>query len=372
MKNYDEMYQSVLSKYDEYLEKKKKHIRIIRHTLPVLACFCLTIVLGVGYWDHFKNLPHIPVQPNIIEEPTIEIPDTTTAETSNTPIQTEDINEAVTTTVSVQSLESDRTASTETAQTEIVTTVATNSESTIVTEPDTDKPIETQVPSTTAPVIQTSMNNERQTTILVQTTEDTTVTTINENIHEIKFGYKDDNSGQYAPSTSKRIVMKCLSFCELGETLGVDVAMADGSFKTVSSDSNVDYVYEVYACDTLNFQNIEDDKIIINGGNKEYKREYLIEEFEFFDINGQYENYDLYHHELTEIDFSHYEQGDSGCIKFSFLKRNTKDPIHPSFMGANQFMYFYVGEQGTSISNISVEDAISNYQIMTISLTGRS
>lgn len=72
MKNYDEMYQSVLSKYDEYLEKKRKRIRTFKRTAPVLACFCLTLVLGVGYWDHFKNLPHIPVQPNIIEEPTTE------------------------------------------------------------------------------------------------------------------------------------------------------------------------------------------------------------------------------------------------------------------------------------------------------------
>ena len=60
MKNYDEMYQSVLSKYDEYQKKKKKRIRTIRRTVPVLACFCLTIVLGVGYLDYFKNLPHIP------------------------------------------------------------------------------------------------------------------------------------------------------------------------------------------------------------------------------------------------------------------------------------------------------------------------
>ena len=71
MKNDDQMFQSVLSRRNEYRERKNKRIRTIRRTVPVLACFCLTIALGVGYWDHFKNLPHIPVQPNIIEESTI-------------------------------------------------------------------------------------------------------------------------------------------------------------------------------------------------------------------------------------------------------------------------------------------------------------
>ena len=372
MKNDDQMYQSVLSRYAEYQETKKNRRKLaIKRTVPVLACFCLTIALGVGYWDHFKNLPHIPVQPNIIEEPTIETPDTTTS-TNNTPNQTEKITELPTTFATVHSSEAEHIASTEAMQTETVTTVATNVESTVVTEPDVDKPAETQIPVTTAPVIQTTiiqttMNNEQQTTTPIQTTEETTVTTINNNIHEIKFGYKDDNGGQSSPSTSKRIVMKCLSFCELGKALSVDVAMADGSFRPINDDSPIDYVYEVYVCNPLNFQNIEDDKILINGNRKEYRREYLKEEFEFFDINGQYDDYDLYHHELTEIDFSCYEQGDSGCIKFSFMKRNTKNPLHPTFMGAIQFMYFYVGEQGTSISNLSIEDAISNYQTVTSS-----
>ena len=70
MKTYDEMYQSVLSKYDKYLEKKKKRNRIIRRTVPVLACLCLTMVFGIGYWDNLKNLPHNPEQTGIIEETT--------------------------------------------------------------------------------------------------------------------------------------------------------------------------------------------------------------------------------------------------------------------------------------------------------------
>ena len=74
MKNYDEMYQSVLSKYDEYLEQKKKRIRTIRRTVPVLVCFCFMLVFGPGHWDHLKDLMHPPIQPDIIEEQPTDTP----------------------------------------------------------------------------------------------------------------------------------------------------------------------------------------------------------------------------------------------------------------------------------------------------------
>jgi len=154
MKTYDEMYQSVLSKYDKYLEKKKKRNRIIRRTVPVLACLCLTIVFGIGYWDNLKNLPHNPEQTGIIEETTIETPDTTTATTvtnNNTTIQTNAHTALVTTTVSIKNTVSDRVTSTETKHTQTVTSVVSETESSIKTESHANKPTETQAPSTTQP-----------------------------------------------------------------------------------------------------------------------------------------------------------------------------------------------------------------------------
>ncbi len=354
MKNYDEMYQSVLSKYDEYLEKKKKRIRTIRRTVPALACFCLTIVLGVGYWDHFKNLTQIPVQPNIIEEPTLEIPDTTTATTSNTPIQTEIKTELASTTAPVQSSEVEHITSTAATQTETITTVATNVESAIVTEPDTDRPAETQAPATSAPV---------------QTTVETPTTTVNLNIHEVEFGYEtEDNTGEHQkPSAPQKIAMKCLNFCELGETLTVEVAMADDSLKPIFYDTAPDYEYKIYVCNPLNFKDVEDEKIIVNEQPKGYRQAFSKEEASLFDINGEINNYDIYHHETAEIDFSNYEVGDSGCIAFCFLAVYSEDPLHPSYMGSIQYMHFYVGEKGISISNLSIEDAIENYQVVTMS-----
>ena len=110
MKNHNEMYQSLLSRYNEHQEKKIKRIRTIRRTVPVLACFCLTIALGVGYWDHFRTLPHIPVQPNIIEEPTSEIPEiTTTASTdANTTINSGTPSEPASTTAPTSNSETER------------------------------------------------------------------------------------------------------------------------------------------------------------------------------------------------------------------------------------------------------------------------
>lgn len=110
MKNHNEMYQSLLSRYEEHQKKKKRRILTIRRTVPVLACFCLTIALGVGYWDHFRNLPHIPVQPNIIEEPTVEIHETTTTASTdaNTTVSSMIPSEPASTTAPTSNSETER------------------------------------------------------------------------------------------------------------------------------------------------------------------------------------------------------------------------------------------------------------------------
>ncbi|HQM01859.1 MAG TPA: hypothetical protein PLH98_15105 [Ruminococcus flavefaciens] len=372
MKNYDEMYQSVLSKYDEYLEKKKKRIRMIRRTVPVLACLCLTIGLGIGYRDHFIDLMHPPKQPEIVDDITTVTPDTTT---NNTTIRTENTAEPVTTTLPVHSSVSDRNTSTQTAHTQAVTTPET--ETSMKTEQVTEKPTETPVPVTTAAAVQTAASTEPTTALPIQTTEDVTVTTADHgketpvittdpNIRELSFGYrKEGGNDMMSPSSSKKILLKCLSFCANGETLMVDAAMADVRLRPDRYDSSGDFAYEVYVCNPINFKDIGDEKFIVNGEHKGYKKEFSKEDVPLFDINGEEKNYDRYHHETTEIDFSDYEVGDSGCIKFFFMEVYSDDPLHPSYMGAIQFMYFYVGEKGTSISNLSVEDAMESYQLVT-------
>ena len=157
MKNDDQMYQSVLSRYAEYKEaKKKKRIQTIRRTVPVFACFCLTIALGVGYWDHFRNLPHIPVQPNIIEEPTVEIPETTTTASTdaNTTVSSMIPSEPASTTAPTSNSETVRMTTATGIQTQSVTTVVTNATETPTTEQFV-KQTETQAPATAPPVTYT-------------------------------------------------------------------------------------------------------------------------------------------------------------------------------------------------------------------------
>ena len=155
MKNDDQMYQSVLSRYAEYQETKKKRRKLaIKRTVPVLACFCMTVALGVGYWDHFRNLPHIPVQPNIIEEPTIETPDTTTSTAANTTVSSVTPSEPASTTAATTNSETERMTTTAGIQTQTVTTVATDATETPTTE-QVVKQTETQAPATTPPATYT-------------------------------------------------------------------------------------------------------------------------------------------------------------------------------------------------------------------------
>ena len=157
MKNDDQMYQSVLSRYAEYQETKKKNRRqTIRRTVPVLACFCFCAVLGLGYWKHFRNLPNIPVQPDSLDETTLETPDTTTSTVSenNSTTQVSDKTEPASTTAPPSNSETERMTTTAGIQTQTVTTVATDATETPATEPII-KQTETQAPATTPPATYT-------------------------------------------------------------------------------------------------------------------------------------------------------------------------------------------------------------------------
>lgn len=368
MKNDYEMYQSLLSRYNDYQEKKKKRIRTIRRTVPVLACFCFTVLFGLRFWDDLAKLSRFPRQPDIVDEPMIESSESTTVAdtTESSSMDQAIITDAVSTTISAQNSKTDMVVTTGSPQT--VTTAVSGEESGRETENETIEHTETQVHATTAPAIETTLNIQPQTTTPVQTTEKTPVTTINPNIHEVRFGYPEGGDiGHYAPSSSKIIAMKCMSFCAFGETLKVDAAMGDGSLSPINYDTAGDYKYEVYACNTVNYKDTEDDRFIANGERKGYKKEYSRDEIELFDINGEYDNFELYHHETTELDFSSYTSGDSGCILFAFTAVYTEDPLYPSYMGSKKFMYFYVGEKGTAISDLSVENAIENYNDVTMS-----
>lgn len=340
MKNYDEMYQSVLSKYEEYQEKKKKRILAIRRTVPVFACLCFIAILGFGRWNHYQKFPNIPIQSSEIEETTIEITDTTTTTQINA------ATEPVSAIIPVSTSKTEHITTTIGKQT--FTTVVTNRTEVHTTEQVTAKQTETQAPATTVPVTQPTTE--------VQITEPITTTAVIP-IQEIKIGYYDANYNKPLPSA--RIALKSKEFCYLGERLIIDVAKGDGAFHPQDYNSNRIYKYSVFS--TENNSPITDEKLIVNGEIGGYTKEYTEEEMQVFDINGKYYDYDAYQHEITEIDFKNYSVGSSGGITFSFIAVFTDDPLNPSTSGMQQNLYFYVGEKGIAISPYGVEEAMEEY-----------
>ena len=89
MKNDYEMYQSLLSRYEEYQEKKKKRFITIKRTIPVIASFCFALALGVGYQKYYSKIPMIPMQPDIVNETT----ETTTAASVDADLFPEEVNQ---------------------------------------------------------------------------------------------------------------------------------------------------------------------------------------------------------------------------------------------------------------------------------------
>ena len=65
MKNDDEMLQSILSRWDEYREKRKRRIRMAETVASVTACLCLAVSFGSGFFKNYADLPKIAVVQDI-------------------------------------------------------------------------------------------------------------------------------------------------------------------------------------------------------------------------------------------------------------------------------------------------------------------
>ena len=171
MKNDDEMYRSVLSRREEYHKKSEKRICTIRRTVPVAACFCFTAVFGLMFGDDLAKFYRVPRQPDIVDEPMTESPESTTADTTESSSVDQAVTtDAVSTTISAQKSKTDMVAVTEPPQTQTVIAAVSGEESGRETEQETIEHTETQVPVTTTPVVETKPIIEVQTTPPIQTT----------------------------------------------------------------------------------------------------------------------------------------------------------------------------------------------------------
>ena len=70
-KEYQEMTRCVLAARDAHLEKKRRQQRIILRCIPVMSCLCITVMLGFGFWMHFRNIPEIGSVPTVADITTV-------------------------------------------------------------------------------------------------------------------------------------------------------------------------------------------------------------------------------------------------------------------------------------------------------------
>ena len=185
MKNHNEMYRSLLSRYNEYQEKKNRQKRMIKRTVPVLACFCFTAVLGIGYWGHTEKISRIPEQSEVIEEPVTENPVSITEADILTTVHSDKQTKPVTTAKSVKGSETGRSTLTITTVTADTTLSVKSSETeysastgTKITQTDTETEsgIKTETTLKASPQTQTEpiTTNQTETTSIYQVTTSVT------------------------------------------------------------------------------------------------------------------------------------------------------------------------------------------------------
>ncbi|MCR4645900.1 MAG: hypothetical protein K5695_10920 [Oscillospiraceae bacterium] len=178
MKNDDQMYQSVLSRRAVYRQTQEKRRRTTRRITPVLACACLAVVLGVGYWNHFRNMPTIPTLPESSQALTTE----TTVETGSTEVPSSESTEFPSTAATVPT-ETEPAATAET----LLPTDATepefsedvpesSAEESQQEQPHTDPPVTEQIQPSTQPPTEPTVQPAAQEMTGVDTgTQDATV-----------------------------------------------------------------------------------------------------------------------------------------------------------------------------------------------------
>lgn len=179
---------------------------------------------------------------------------------------------------------------------------------------------------------------------------------------DVSLGYSDPQ-GKENPRSSIRVALKCRTFIPSAETLTVDAAMM-GIYSPEGYEDN-SFVYDYMIAPYEDRNKTEDERLIVNGVNGSYEKEYTGEEREIFNVGREYDDYSTYHHETASLDFSNYQAGSSGSIMFMLravsLNEDGTMPEHPSTLGDGQLLYFYVGAEGVGISNVSIEAAEEAY-----------
>lgn len=169
MKNDYEMYQSVLSRRDEYRRKKEVRRRIIMRTAPVFACCCIAGVVGLNFLKQSEKLPQIPIETEVVS--TSAARDTT--ETTVITLTSSTSPSVSRTTGTSASSKAETTATgTKTANTSSVT--QTEKASAAVTENTTVRTTKQTVPATTQNKTTTTASTAKTTSTTTTSAKTTT------------------------------------------------------------------------------------------------------------------------------------------------------------------------------------------------------
>lgn len=258
MKNHDEMYKSLLSRYSDYQEKKKRKIIIAKRTLSLAACFAV-IFSGYHVW---QNVPKTPQNPPVIDESATNetnhnTPNTESTETSEENSQTTSaqVSEETHTT---QTTYSDSSVNHSVTETQTTGSGAVHSQSqTVVQHQTQSQPITTQIrteqtkplqttvhttikPQVTHTVTQTKpVKTTTHTTTQPQTThtamqtkpaQTTVYTTANTPISTTT-RYENDNTGPMASGIVQTTTTENLPTGGMPATTTISVPMPGGSFE---------------------------------------------------------------------------------------------------------------------------------------------
>ncbi len=180
---------------------------------------------------------------------------------------------------------------------------------------------------------------------------------VNTGAKELKWGGEPDLASS-KPLPSNRISVKCSSFCRSCDTLSVNVGIGAGNAEQSLDSATNHYIYNIYTVEKD--KKTDDDKIIINQKNGEFKKEYSKDEWKLINLNGNYDDPEKFYKEAALIDFKNYEPGSTGCIAFVFEAFYDEFPENTSTDGQVQNVFFYVGEKGTALGH-SAEEAKEEY-----------